>query len=404
MPNLLQINVTANWGSTGRITEDIGQLVMSHGWESRIAYGRYVTESQSKLYRIGGKADLFEHLVATRLLDRHGLASRQATRRLIDYIDEVAPSIIHLHNIHGYFLNYPLLFDYLKQTNVPVVWTLHDCWAFTGHCAFFDYAKCERWKTGCHDCPQKRSYPESLFFGRSRKNYENKKRYFTSLQNLTLVPVSEWLESKVRQSFLGNCFIETIHNGIDMEVFKPSSEQNKDARLQGRCIVLGVASVWDDRKGLADFIRLRELLPKDYAIVLIGLREAQIKQLPEGIIGISRTNNRQELVDYYSMAEAFVNPTWEDTFPTTNLEALACGTPVITYRTGGSVEAVTPETGYVVDQGDIKGLASALSEIRSNGKDCYAKACRRRAVACFDKYTAYGKYLSLYQRLIDKKL
>ena len=403
MPCLLQINVTANWGSTGRIAEDIGQLVMLHGWESHIAYGRYVTESRSELYRMGSKKDLCGHLLATRLLDRHGLASRQATRRLIDYIDEVVPSIIHLHNIHGYFLNYPLLFDYLKQTNVPVVWTLHDCWAFTGHCAFFDYAKCERWKTGCHDCPQKRSYPESLFMERSRRNYEDKKHYFTSLQNLTLVPVSEWLESKVRQSFLGNCPIETIHNGIDMEVFKPSSEQNKDGRLQGRCIALGVASVWDDRKGLADFIRLRELLPKDYAIVLIGLREAQIKQLPEGILGISRTNNRQELVDYYSIADAFVNPTWEDTFPTTNLEALACGTPVITYRTGGSVEAVTPETGYIVKQGDIKGLASALSEIKLKGKECYAKACRRRAVACFDKHTAYSKYLSLYQRLIDKQ-
>ena len=400
---LLQINVTVNWGSTGRIAEDIGELVLAQGGKSHIAYGRYVNESKSQLFRIGTKTDIYGHLLQTRFFDKHGLASKQATRQLVAYIDKIAPDIIHLHNIHGYYLNYPILFDYLSQIGVPVVWTLHDCWTFTGHCAHYDYAKCERWKMECYNCPQKKSYPASLMLDRSQKNFRNKKFYFTSLQNLTLVPVSNWLEGEVRKSFLKNFPVETIHNGINLDVFRPTFVRKETLGLGDKFVILGVASVWTSRKGLGDFICLRKILPDIYAIILIGLNKKQIKQLPAGIIGISRTNNVQELADYYSLADVFVNPTWEDNFPTTNLEALACGTPVITYRTGGSVEAVTPNTGFIVEQGDMEGLVVALSAIRAKGNEYYTNACRSIAESRFGKSAAYEKYLSLYHRLINRE-
>ena len=404
MPTLFQINVTANWGSTGRIAEDIGQLAMAKGWESHIAYGRYVNESKSLLYHIGTKKSIYGHWFQTRLFDRHGLASKQATQQLIAYIERIKPDIIHLHNIHGYFLNYPILFNYLSQIDIPVVWTLHDCWTFTGHCAHYTYAKCKRWKTECYNCPQKKSYPASFLFDHSKKNFIDKKHWFTSLRNLTLVPVSKWLEGELRLSFLKDFPIETIHNGVDLKVFKPSSMQKEVFGLSDKFVILGVASVWNFRKGLADFVRLRKLLPDSYTVILIGLNKKQIKRLPSGVIGISRTNNVQELVDYYSLADVFVNLTWEDTFPTTNLEALACGTPIITYQTGGSVEAVNHDTGHIVEQGNMEGLVATLSEIRTKGKGYYTEACRKSAVTQFGKLAAYEKYLSLYQRLINMKL
>ena len=401
---ILQINVTANWGSTGRIAEDIGQLAISKGWDSHIAYGRYVNESKSQLFRIGMKTDIYMHLLQTRLFDRHGLASKQATRQLIAYIKKIRPNVIHLHNIHGYFLNYPILFDYLSQADTPVVWTLHDCWTFTGHCAHYDYAKCGRWKAECHDCPQKKSYPISLLVDRSRQNFKDKKHWFTSLRNLTLVPVSKWLEGEVRQSFLKELPIETIHNGVDLEVFKPSSMQKEVFGLSDKFVILGVASVWNSRKGLADFILLRERLPDNYVIVLVGVSEKQIKQLPSGIIGIPRTNTIQELADYYSMADVYVNTSVEETLGMTTIESLACGTPAIVYDATACPETVSSDCGFVVRPHNIAELATAISQICNSEKQFSSTICRKWAESYFDKQISNEKYLSLYQRLINKKL
>ena len=403
MPTLLQINVTANWGSTGRIAEDIGQLVMSHRWDSHIAYGRYVNESKSQLFHIGRKVDTYGHLLQTRLFDRHGLASRQTTRLLVAYIEKQKPDIIHLHNIHGYYLNYPILFDYLSRIDIPIIWTLHDCWSFTGHCSYYDFAGCQRWQTRCYDCPQKRNYPTSLFLDRSAQNYAEKKYWFTSVKNMTLVPVSEWLAEEVKKSFLGQYPMHVIHNGIDTNVFKPCPADKQSYGLDSKFVVLGVASVWSQRKGLADLVKLRETLSDDYVIVLIGLNKKQIASLPEGVIGISRTNNIWELARYYSMADVFVNPTWEDNFPTTNLEALACGTPVITYRTGGSVEAIDERTGYVVDRGDVCGVADIIQNLKVNSKQTYTSDCRKRAVIYFNKTERYEEYLALYNSILANK-
>lgn len=400
MYKTLQINVTANWGSTGCIAEEIGQTVIANGWDSHIAYGRNMTPCSSDIFRIGTQKDIYTHVFQTRLFDRHGLASKNATKKLIQHIEHINPDIIHLHNIHGYYLNYPTLFEYLSKTDIPVVWTLHDCWAFTGHCAYYDFAGCQRWQTGCYDCPRRKEYPASLFLDRSTQNYADKKKWFTAVKNMTLVPVSKWLAGEVRKSFLGHYPIKVIHNGIDTELFSPCVVDKKSFGLDGKFVVLGVASVWSSRKGLADFIELRRVLPDDCVIVLIGLNQKQIASLPAGIIGISRTNNVHELAEYYSMADVFVNPTWEDNFPTTNLEALACGTPIITYRTGGSVEAVDDATGYVVDKGDIGGFASVIHEIQSVGKNRYSAACRHRAVEQFNKTDRFNEYFELYNNIL----
>ena len=398
MPTLLQINVTANWGSTGKIAEDIGKLAIDAGWESWIAYGRGNPTSKSNLIRIGNDWDMRLHGLQSRLFDNHGLASHRVTRKFIEQIKQIRPDIIHLHNIHGYYLNYPLLFDFLKEYNAPIIWTLHDCWLYTGHCAYYDYAKCERWRSECHDCPQLRSYPISIWRDRSKRNFLQKKESFLGLKNLTFVPVSDWLNKELSESFLSVYPAITIHNGIDLSVFSPSSTLVKDKNQK---VILGVASVWDKRKGLEEFVKLRTLLPENYTIMLVGLSQEQISTLPSGITGIRRTENVRQLADLYSMADAFVNPTLEDNFPTTNLEALACGTPVITYNTGGSPEAIDTESGFVVPYQDIDALAKNVIET-CESQPFTSEQCRKRAETLYDKQKVFKRYINLYNSLVVK--
>lgn len=398
---ILQINVTANWGSTGHIAEEIGRIVQEKGWESYMAYGRNFVSSTSNLLHVNTWKDYYMHIFRTRVFDQHGLGSVKATRKLISEIEKIAPSIIHLHNIHGYYINYPILFAYLSKIDIPIVWTLHDCWTFTGHCSHYSYVGCERWRTLCHDCPQPRAYPSSWLIDRSERNFRDKLHAFTSVGNMILVPVSEWLAGEIRHSFFKNYPMRVIHNGIDTEIFKPKEISKSDLGLDEKFTILGVASVWSLHKGLVDFIRLREKLSNEYMIVLIGLDENQMKHLPAGIIGIRRTNSVQELAAYYSVSDVFLNPTWEDNFPTTNIEALSCGTPVITYRTGGSVEAVDDNTGFIVEQGDIVAVVKIVKQIKERGKQWWASACRERVVRLYDKRERYKEYLQLYESLLS---
>lgn len=402
---VLQINVVSNWGSTGRIAEEIGQAIMANGGSSYIAYSRGSNFSTSNLIHVGNKFDMYWHVLETRLFDRNGLASKMGTANLIKQIDRIKPDIIHLHNIHGYYLNYPLLFNYLAKNPIPLVWTLHDCWSFTGHCAYFTYANCEKWKQECNNCPQLDKYPSSWFTDRSHKNYVDKMHFFSSIKNVTLVPVSYWLSGLLEDSFLRQYPKTVIHNGINIEIFNIQNnrfEMHEKLCIEKHFVVLGVASIWEDRKGINDFLELRKLLSDDYLIVLIGLNLKQIANLPKGIVGIARTNSTQELANYYSLADVYVNPTWEDNFPTTNLEALACGTPIVTYNTGGSIEAIDGNTGFIIDTGDVAGLASVIKVIRENGKMSYLQACRNRAVTLFDKNHCYKEYIRLYNKILNK--
>lgn len=392
MSKLLQINITANWGSTGKIAEQIGLCAMAHGWESYVAYGRWSNPSKSKLIKVGDKLDTYIHYGEQRILDNEGLCSRGATRKLIEQIKEIKPTIVHLHNIHDHYLNYQILFDYLNQTEIKVIWTFHDCWAFTGHCMHFVTKDCDRWKTGCHDCLMKGEYPKAIL-DRSAKNWSLKKDLFSANKNLTIITCSDWLANFVRQSFLKDKKIITIHNGVDLKTFVSSGTNATD-----KFKVLAVSSVWHKDKGLYDIYELRKQLSETFEITMVGLQPNQVKDLPEGVNGITRTQNVQELVKLYSEADVLINPTYADNFPTVNLEALACGTPVITYRTGGSPEAIDEKTGMVVEQGNIKQLVAAILKMKE--RPLSSSDCRKRAEEYFDKDKCFEKYIKLYDEIL----
>ena len=405
MSRILQINITANWGSHGKIAEEIGNLAISRGWGSYISYGRWANPSKSKLIHIGSSFDEKCHGLQSRLFDNHGLASVKATKNFIKEIEKIKPDIIHLHNIHGYYLNYPILFDCLKRMQVPVVWTLHDCWPFTGHCAYFDFAKCERWKKGCYSpCPCKSEYPKTILCEATKRNYRLKKEVFNTIANLTLVPVSDWLGSLLKESFLKNYPIKVVKNGIDINVFKPADaiEVRKKYGIGFQPYLIGVASVWEKRKGFDDFLKLAKEISPKIKLVLVGLDKNKLSTAQQnGIIGIPRTENVNELTALYSGAEMFLNLTYEDNYPTTNLEAMACGTPVLTYRTGGSPEAVSPDTGWIVEKGDVEAVKDVITTLPIN-KESIRKACRKRAEEHFDKNKCFEEYMKLYESLIQK--
>lgn len=409
---LLQINPVMRINtSTGRIMQEIGDIAMRNGWESYIAYskGRDGVEKpcNSQKVPVGNKLDTIIHGLATRFFDRHGLVSKGATKDFIKQIEEIKPDIIHIHNIHGYFLNYQVLFDYLAKTDIIVVWTVHDCWLYTGHCYHYSFAKCDKWTTGCGKCPQQRLFPASWFVDRSAQNYIDKKNAFTSISQgrLVIVPVSEWIRGEMSRSFLKDCEYRVIHNGIDLNTFtiRDTKEVKDKYGLNGKRIYLGLASIWSTEKGWDDFMEMSKLLNDDETIVLVGVEKAKIQDLPKNVIGITRTENIGQLAELYSAADVFVNPTWQDNYPTVNLEAISCGTPVVTYRTGGSVEAITEQTGVVVEQGDVNGLLNTARDVASRGKEYYQEPCREYALQNFKKENRYVDYLKLYDELVGRK-
>ena len=374
---LVQINTVCN-GSTGKIMGDIQRTANQEGFETISFYGRRKGYKDLKCEKIGGFFSFWYHVFLTTVFDMHGHGSYFKTKKLVKRIKQENPDIIHLHNIHGYYINYKVLFDYLKnEYQGKIFWTLHDCLPFTGHCAYFTLANCDRWKTECHDCPNKKSYPTSLFRDRSYKNYIEKKELFTGLKNLTIITPSDWLNKLVKKSFLKNYDVITINNGIDLDIFK----ENKDIEvlkkyiIPNRKIILGVASIWEKRKGLNDIIELSKELNEEYIIVLVGLSKLQITKLKKykNIIGIERTDNQQELVKLYSYAYALINPTYEDNYPTVNLEAIACGTPVITYDTGGCKEQITRTTGIISKTGDLFNSIKKLESFDFDNTDVLDK-------------------------------
>lgn len=409
MKKLLQINPVLRVNtSTGRIMQEIGELAMLHGWKTYMAYSKGrdgIKECKSEIVPVGDVWSTAWHGLETRLLDRHGLASDRATREFVKRIEKIAPDIVHIHNIHGYFLNYRILFDFLSKSGIPVVWTVHDCWLYTGHCYYYSYAGCNKWQTGCGHCPQKKEFPASYFSDRSHRNWLDKKTAFTSmpLDKLTIVPVSDWIREEMSRSFLKDYHFQVIHNGINTEVFDvyDATAVRQQYSLGDKHIFLGVASIWSREKGLADFIKMSELIRQDEVIVLVGIKPEDMKLLPKNVVAIARTENIHQLAELYSAADVFINPTWQDNYPTVNLEAIACGTPVVTYRTGGSIEAITDTTGFIVEQGDVAGLVDAARCIIRRGKEAYRNVCRQYAVANFRKEDRYADYLNLYRQLTE---
>lgn len=336
---IVQIN-TFPYKATGAIMLGIHQLLIKDENESVVVWGRGRDSENDSEIVIKDELGVKIHGLYTRLTDKTGFASKHATRKLIAQLEIIKPDIIHLHNIHGYYLNIEMLFEFIKTYDIKVVWTLHDCWPMTGHCAYFDMVGCQKWKTGCNHCVQKSAYPTSKFLDSSKWNWNTKKKLFTGM-NAVIVTPSRWLENIVKQSFMKNYPVAVIHNGIDTEIYKPRNNEKLKNKYApgGEPIVLGVASEWTERKGLIDFIHLAQENP-DIKFIVVGITQEQKKKLPMELTGICRTNNVNELVELYSSADVFFNPTYEDNFPTTNLEALACGTPVVTYDTGGSPEVI----------------------------------------------------------------
>lgn len=367
---ILHINSVCGVTGTGRIVADLYEVAVSQGHECRIAYGEHKYRNNSDLMRtmeIGSLWDCRMHALLTRLWDMQGFGSWRATREFLRKVDDYQPDVIHLHNLHGYYINIELLFHYLKQKEIKVIWTLHDCWPFTGHCVYFQSVGCERWKEGCHDCPLIRQYPASFGFDRSKKNYLKKRELFTGLDNMTILVPSRWMEERVRQSFLQDYEIRVVYNGIDLNTYKPEvSDFRQKYGLENQFIVLGVANIWEERKGLGTFLELEELLGKEYQVVLVGLSREQIAQLPERILGLPRTDTAAELAKIYTAADVFVNPGREETFGLTVAEAMACGTWPIVYANTACAEVVEQGAGQVV-VGGIRELKAAIEAYREQG-------------------------------------
>lgn len=394
---VLQINSVSGIRSTGRICTDLADMLIEQGNQCIIAYGRETVPEkyQAISKRVGTQRDVYAHVLKTRALDRTGFGSKGVTKKFVNWIKEYSPDVIHLHNLHGYYIHIEILFDYLSQADIPIVWTLHDCWAFTGHCAYFSYINCEKWREGCHQCPLIKKYPSSWGVDNSKNNWQKKKELFTSVKNMVLVSPSRWLADLAKESFLGKYPTMVIPNGIDLHVFKPTpSDFRKKHQLDDKIIVLGVASVWDERKGLQDMLDIAKALDDRYQVVLVGVTEKQKQEMDPRIITITRTNNTQELAEIYTAADVFVNPTHEEVFGLVNIESQACGTPVITYPTGGSPETILPSGGMVLPKKDVCLL---LKELEKAGKKEEISVDTNK----ISSKTNYLQYLSLYKNIIE---
>lgn len=364
---VLIINVVCGIMSTGKICTDLASSFEHNGAEVRIGYGRgsIPKEWQTKSIRIGNNLSTYVNALNARIFDNDGFSAKLATKKFLKWATKYNPDLLWMHNLHGYYINVPLLFQWIKtRPNMEVKWTLHDCWAFTGHCTYFSFVNCKKWTSGCYNCPQKMSYPKSILFDKSYEHYELKRKIFTNVSKLKIITPSVWLKKLVEKSFLSSYSVEVINNDIDKSVFKyVDNDFKKKHNITDKCMILGVASVWKKRKGLDDFLKLYTLLNKnEFSIVLVGVNRKQKKRLPSDIITIYKTNDKEELVGIYSAADFFVNPTYEDNYPTVNLEAQACGTYTITYASGGSAETIEDFKGCAVRTGDVNAIYRIIIE------------------------------------------
>lgn len=406
MPKLLQINVTSNWGSTGKIAEECNFIARLHGWDTYFAFGRYSNPSESKfIFGPLHPLNIYEHYIENKIIDNEGLASRKTTNKLVEKIREIQPDIIHLHNIHDHWLNYKILFEYLNQTDIKIVWTFHDFWAVTGHCAHFVTKNCSKFQNECYDCPM----TKNCFFPiikRENRNFKLKRKLFSVNKNLTIIPVSEWVGENVRKSFLKGKPMVVIPNGVDTNVFKPTPlhiiNNGINEKLNGKFVIMAVSSQWKSAsKGLDDYKSMSKILKDDEVIVLVGVPNEISKDFPNNIIGIPRTNNQQELAALYTRADVVCSFSSAETFGLSIVEGYACGTPAVVYDNTAQPSLITQKTGYVVPSKDYKSAYMAIQEIKRKGSSTYYDDCINLARVKYNKSDCFSKYIKLYESLIN---
>ncbi len=400
---IVEIN-SCNYGSTGNVMLQIAETVRKEKYSVFTCCPASRSNSQRKIENqifIGNRFTRNIHLKLSQYTGLNGCFSYFSTQMFLRKLRKLQPDLLHLHNLHNAYINLPLLFKYIKKNNIPVVWTLHDCWAFTGQCPHFTMVKCGRWKTGCHDCPSYREYPESKV-DQTRIMWKLKKKWFTGVENMTIVTPSKWLANLVKESYLGEYPVKVINNGIDLSVFRPVDNNFRQRYAIGeKKIILGVAFDWGVRKGLDVFVELAEKLDEEkLQIVLVGTDETVDKTLPKNIISIHRTHNQKELAEIYTAADVFVNPTREDNYPTVNMEAIACGTPVITFNTGGSPESIGEYTGLVTKCNDASELKQTLNQFFES-KIGFKEKCVELSTD-FDKNNKYEEYMELFKSIIQQ--
>ena len=386
-----------HYGSTGKIMLGISEVAKEYGYESYTFSKNYnkTKEIEGHCF-IGTPKGLYIESKLSVYSGFEGIYSRRNTRNILKELEHIQPDVIHLHNLHGWYLNFKMLFDYIRKNNIKTIWTLHDCWSFTGHCPYFDLVQCERWKDGCGACTQRNVYPQ-ICFDFTRQMYKLKKKWFSGVQNLTIVTPSEWLKGLVKESFLKEYEVRVIRNGIDLGVFKPTSSdfRNKYNIADDDIMLLGVAFDWGKRKGLDVVIDLAKKLDSSYKIVLVGTDAEIDAMLPKNVISINRTQNQTELAEIYSAADIFINPTREENYPTVNMESIACGTPVITFRTGGSPEILGEVGGLITEENTADAMIKLIEKLGKCSEKCSRELCEY--AKAFDYRHKYEQYIELYQ-------
>lgn len=403
---VLFINTVYGKGSTGRIIKDLGNSIVKDGGEFCVAFGRGECDESINSYRIGAQKDYMLHALLSRFTDRSGFYSSAPTKKLVDFIKQYNPDIIHLHNLHGYYLNIRILFEYLKnEFKGKIVWTIHDCWAFTGHCPHFTYQKCYKWQTECGDCPEKNGYPKSVLADCSKRNYLEKKELYTGLNNLTVVTVSDWLKEVTEQSILGKYPVKRIYNGVDLNKFKPTeSDIRKKYNCENKKLILLVSDGWTERKGYTKLLETAKKSPADWQYIMVGLDKSQISGMPQNVIGLERTWNQQELIDLYSAADLYFNPSVEETFGLVTVEAMACGTPAVVLNSTASPELIKTEKCGIICEPD----ATADELLQTIEKGLMLKAdggniSARKNAENYSDTIHNEEYMKLYYSLVEKE-
>lgn len=384
---------------------NLHKIIKSMGQQSFIAYGNGAPPKSHEEYRISNTLSQKLSIVSSRLEGRHGFYDKIKTRRLLQWIDCINPDIVHLHNIHGHYINVELLFNYLTAKEIPIIWTLHDCWSFTGHCSYYDISNCSKWQKQCEKCPGLHGYPPSLI-DHSKDNYIRKRNIFTAPKNMVLITCSNWLKQETEKSFFGNKYpIHVINNGIDLNVFYPQLDCSVyPTTLKNKFIILGFANKWLHPQNLGKTAWFLDHLNDDSKLVLLGG-----ETIPKNIVDyknlliVPYISSQKQLAQYYSGANVMANVTLEDNLPTVNIEALACGCPVITYNSGGSAEIISEDTGIIIERGNIEKMLEACNFIKNNPGYFSPEKCRQRAESHFDAQKQFSYYIDIYKEILNLK-